>query len=331
VTDDTAPQLGQYDVDPVALAEDGVRLDALLEALGAGGVTVPVDAPQTDWRVLSDIGDGRTILIGSPAPSDGSGWRVAHLNRNIDGSARFSVYPDTLPLRRSVAERRAGLVLRWPAVTRDLLDLDALAVDFVNEGAGRWLPDGDALYAGAVLRPVGGEPQPFSFGFIGGTNPAAALDPGEYVRAIARIDSSAWRAATPGPYQVTAFAPMLRLSTTHPLRVELTAETIDAHRQPDPRVDAPRPRMLAADRLKHVRVMRAARDAFPELIAAIRDARDDAQALSRIQGILGCDHSEAQAAYNLQLRRARVGYQDILSIDIEELERQVAEEGNAGC
>jgi hypothetical protein len=331
MADDTAPQLGDYDVDSAALSGTGEQLEVLLEALGAGRIIGPNDHPQSGWRVLSSIGDGRTALIGAPASPDGSVWRVGHLYRDIDGPARFSLHPDTLPLRRSVAERRAGLVLRWPAVTRDILDFDALAVDFVNAGAERWLPDGDIFYAAAVLRPLGEDPQPFSFGFTSGTRHAAALDPGEYVRVVARIEPSAWSAATPGPHQVIAFAPMLRLTTSDPLLVDLTAEMIDAHRPPEPpAVDTPRQRMLAADRLKHVRVMRAARDAFPELIDAIRDARDDEQALSRIQDILDCDHSEAQAAYNLQLRRARIGYQDTLSMEIQELERQVAADGDAG-
>jgi hypothetical protein len=323
MTDDTSPQLGHYDVDRAALSGDGEPLDALLDALGARDVAVPPDAPEIGWRVLSRSGDERPILIGSPAHPDGSAWRVAQLYQDVDGPGRFSVHPETLSLRRSVAERRAGLVLRWPAVTRDLLDFDALAVDIVNEGAERWLPDGDDFYAVAVLRPVGDESHSIYFGFAGGANPAPALDPGEYVRVIARIDSSAWRMAEPGPHHLTAFAPMLRLTTAEPLLVELTTEVIDARRPPEPRVEPPHQRVLAADRLRHVRVMRAARDAFPELIEAIKDARDDAHALSRIQDILHCDDSEAQAAYNLQLRRARIGYQDVLAMEIEDLERQV--------
>jgi len=330
VRDDTAPQLGHNDIDRAALSERGTSLVSLLAELGLD-TAVPPDAPPDGWRVLAPgEPDGAPMLLGTPADDDGSAWRVAQPSRPTSGPAQLNLRPDILPLRPSVAERRAGLVLRWPTVTRDLLDVDALAVDIVNEGAERWMPSGDGLPVFAALVPVGSESAPYFFGFTVGSDIPAPLDPGEYLRTVARVDSSSWERLEPGPHRVRAFSPLLRLTAPETLTVELTAEIIAAHRRQAPRLapDAPRPHVLAEERLRHVRVMRAGRDAFPQLIDAIRDARDDELALSRIQDILDCAYDEAQAVYNLQLRRARVGYPDVLALEIEALEQELATPGD---
>lgn len=324
MSDDTSPQLGSYDVDRAALSAPGEPLDRLLASLGVTGSTPDADAPETGWRVLSPHVEGGPILVGAPARGDASTWHVGHVTVPDDEPARFAPYPDVLPVRPSVAERRAGLVLRWPQITRDLLDLDALAVDIVNDGSERWLPQGDAFFAVAALRPVGAAARSSFYAFVAGGSPAVALEPGEYARVVARIDPSAWRVLSPGPHELTAFVPTLRMTTPEPLLVDLGEEAITAHRpQPEPVIDADRQRVLAVDRLRHLRIVIKGRDAFPALIEAVRDARDDEQALARIRDLLDCGDPEAQAVYNMQLRRARIGYQDLLAVEVERLQREL--------
>lgn len=325
VRDDTAPQIGGYDVDRAALELHGEPLRAILARLGTAADVIPPGTPPDGWRLLADgpAGEG-SLLLGSPVDAERRLWHVAQVGGSAP--ARVSVHPHSQPLRRSVAERRGGLAIRWPAITRDVLDLDALAVDIVNEGDERWLPDGEAFHAFASLVPAeGGGAGSFYFGWAGSQDRPFPLDPGEYARVPARIDSSQWREAQPGPYVVHAFEPSLRLTTEEPLHVELTAELIAAHRpsaQPVP-PPAESERRAAEDRLRILHAYRAARDRFPELIAAIRDASDDRTALARIAALLEITDDAAQAVYNLQLRRLRIGPRDLLTIETEELEQHL--------
>lgn len=323
MTDDTAPQIGPYDVDRAALTLDGEPLRALVARIGAPTDTVSPGTPEDGWRVLADAPSGEgSLLLGRPADASRSLWRIAQVNGGEP--ARVSVQPDPQPLRRSVAERRAGLAIRWPAITRELLDVDALAVDIVNDGVERWFPDGDTFYATASLVPTDGSAGTFFFAWASGQDRPFPLDPGEYVRLHARIDSSQWRDARPGPYLIHAFTPALRLRTAEPLHIELTPELIDAHRPPpQPPRHAGDERRAAEDRLRILRAYRAARDRFPELVAAIRDAPDDQVALARIADLLGIADDAAQAVYNLQLRRLRIGPDDLLAIETEELEQHL--------
>ncbi|MEN0084984.1 MAG: hypothetical protein AAGC66_09470 [Leifsonia sp.] len=326
MTDDTAPQIGPYDVDRSALALDGEPLPALLTRIGAPTETVPPATPDDGWRVLAEAPTGEgSLLLGRPADPARSLWHLAQVSGTEP--ARVTVQPDPQPLRRSVAERRAGLAIRWPAITRELLDVDALAVDIVNEGAERWFPDGDIFYAVASLVPAGGSSGGgFSFAWASGQDRPFPLDPGEYLRVHARIDSSQWRDAQPGPYLIHAFTPTLRLTTAEPLRIELTPELIAAHRPSAHRAPPPSPareRDATEQRLRVLRAYRTARDRLPELVAAIRDARDDQTASARIAELLHITDDAAQAVYNLQLRRLRVGQRDLLETEIEELEQHL--------
>lgn len=329
--DDTAPQIGSYDVDRDALTGEGEPLGGLLAALGLPADTLPADTPEAGWRVLAEArSDVGSVLLGSPADPDRRSWHVAQVSTGHSGRPpRVAVHPDVQPLRRSVAERRAGLVLRWPPITRDLLDVDALAVDIVNEGADRWLPEGGPFHAVASLVPADGPAGSFYFGWASGRERPLPLDPGEYVRVPAPIDSSQWRDARPGPYRIHAFEPSLRMTTVEPLVLELTPELIAAHRPEPlpPAAAADRDRRATEDRLRHVRAYLAARERFPELAAAIRDARDDDDALGRIGRLLGIGDEEAGAVYSMQLRRLRAGDHDVLAGEIESLERRLRELG----
>ncbi|MDN4598603.1 hypothetical protein [Leifsonia virtsii] len=323
--DDTAPQIGPYDVERSALALDGERLQALLTRIGAPTETLPPATPDDGWRVLAEAPTGEgSLLLGHPADPARSLWHLAHVSGTEP--ARVTVQPDPQPLRRSVAERRAGLAIRWPAITRELLDVDALAVDIVNEGAERWFPDDDSFYATASLVPAGGSSGGgFFFAWASGQDRPLPLDPGDYLRVHARIDSSQWRDAQPGPYLIHAFTPTLRLTTAEPLRIELTPELIAAHRPSPHRAPPPagHERQATEDRLRILHAYRAARDRFPELVDAIRDARDDQAALARIAELLHITDDAAQAVYNLQLRRLRIGPQDLLAIETEALEQRL--------
>ncbi|SDH22005.1 hypothetical protein SAMN04515691_2701 [Leifsonia sp. 98AMF] len=325
--DDTSPQIGSYDVDAAALTGDGEPLVDVLARLGVsefeGGDVVP-----NGWRVLGPPPAARVpLLIGAPVSSDHRSWSVGQVYGARDGApARVSFYPHALPVRPSVAERRGGLVLRWPAVTRELADVDRLSIDIVNEGSTRWLPTGDTFNTFASIVPVVGGASDLYFGWTGdgGTVP---LDPGDYARVTARIESGRWRDLKPGPHDIVAYTPDLRL-TSEPLRVDLTAEVIEAHRPrlPNPPPAPHDPRHAATDCLRVLHAMQAGRDAIDEVVAAITDAPDDATALSRISALLECDTDAAQAVYAMQLRRLRVGKPDVLSGEIEALERPLSEE-----
>lgn len=144
---------------------------------------------------------------------------------------------------------------------------------------------------------------------------------------IAHVDSQQWRDLSPGPHDIVAYTPGLRL-TSDRLRVDLTSEVIEAHRPPLPH-PPPAPhdlRHAAADRLRVLHALRAGRAAIGEVIAAIADAPDDATALSRIATLLECDIDAAGAVYAMQLRRLRVGKTDVLAGEIEALERTLSEE-----
>ncbi|MET3566528.1 hypothetical protein ABIC47_002013 [Leifsonia sp. 563] len=324
--DDTSPQIGSYDVDAAALAGDGEPLVDVLARLGVseseGGNVVP-----NGWRVLGPPPAARVpLLIGAPVSSDHRSWSVGQVYGARDGApARVSFYPHALPVRPSVAERRGGLVLRWPAVTRELADVDRLSIDIVNEGSTRWLPTGDTFNTFASIVPAVGGVSDLYFGWTGdgGTVP---LDPGDYARVTARIESGRWRDLKPGPHDIVAYTPDLRL-TSEPLRADLTAEVIEAHRpQTNAHGAPPIPRTSTAERVRMLRAMRRAREAITEVAAAVADAPDDATALSRISALLECDTDAAQAVYAMQLRRLRVGKPDVLSGEIEALERALSEE-----
>lgn len=325
--DDTSPQIGSYDVDAEALTGEGEPLAEVLARLGVSDAA-PDDVVPHGWRVLGEPPAGHVpLLIGAPVSSDHRSWWVGQLQAARDGApVRVSFSPEALPVRPSVSERRGGLALRWPAITRDLADVDLLSIDIVNEGSRRWLPTGDAFHTVASILSADGGRADFFFTWSGdgGTVP---LDPGEFARVIAHVDSHQWRDLTPGPHDIVAYTPSLRL-TSDPLRVDLTADVIEAHRPP-PLTPPSAPHDLrhsAANRLRVLYAMRAGREAIAEVIAAIADAADDATALSRIAALLECDPDAAGAVYAMQLRRLRVGRADLLGLEIEGLERTLSEE-----
>ncbi|MDR6612557.1 hypothetical protein [Leifsonia sp. 1010] len=324
--DDTSPQIGSYDVDAGALVGEGEPLADMLARLGVG-TSEPGDVVPDGWRVLGPPPvEEAPLLIGAPVSGDHRSWSVGQVYAARDGApARVSFYPHALPVRPSVAERRGGLVLRWSAVTRELADVDRLSIDIVNEGSTRWLPTGDTFNTFASIVPVGGGLRDLYFGWTGdgGTVP---LDPGDYARVTARIESGRWRDLKPGLHDIVAHTADLRL-TSEPLRVDLTSGVIAAHRpRTHPLGAPPRPGMTAAEHLRMLRTLRSAREAIAEVVDAVADAPDDRAAVSRIAALLDCDTDSARAVYSAQLRRFRSGGANGLDSEIEDLERTLSEE-----
>lgn len=162
--DDTSPQIGSYDVDAGALVGEGEPLADVLARLGVG-TSEPGDVVPDGWRVLGPPPvEEAPLLIGAPVSGDHRSWSVGQVYAARDGApARVSFYPHALPVRPSVAERRGGLVLRWPAVTRELRDIDLLSIDIVNEDSRRWLPTGDAFHTVASIITADGGRTDFFF------------------------------------------------------------------------------------------------------------------------------------------------------------------------
>jgi hypothetical protein len=234
------------------------------------------------------------------------------------------VHPDTFPLRPSRAQRSRGLALRWPEVTHSEPDVDRLAVDIVNTGDGRWRPNGDSFHVVGMLQRSGGGEGASYFGFVGGTDPAWPLDPGEYARVRVTIDANQWRDIEPGPYQVHAVLAELGVRAETPLELELTEELIERH---GPRPSRTRPlsdqRAAMTEHLEMIRGLLAARERMGELMELIATASSDDDARQRIQELLDCPPSAADAVYSASLRRFRPGQVDLLLREADELERAI--------
>lgn len=226
------PQIGSLDVDSVALLGTGESLVSLLEQLGvefADGSRD--DVPADGWRVLRRQDSGG-VVIGAPEGASAATWRVAQIGVDQFGAPAppVSVYPESLPVRRSRVERARGLVLRWAPLSQDEAANGVFVIDIVNTGEARWRPDGDPFLVIGDVRAPGTEDTVTSFGFFGGQNPAVPLDPGEYARVHVSINESQWRPLQPGRYELHAMLAMLPVATTTPLPLELTQEQIDQHR-----------------------------------------------------------------------------------------------------
>ena len=227
------PQIGRITVDRSALSEPGAGLADALGALEFAVSTegVPTDAPASGWRVIART--EYSVVLGAPVDDRSRWWRIAQVAVPRDGSraADVHVHPDPQPLRSSRAERRRGLVLRWPETTRSEPDFDRLALDVVNAGEHRWRPDGDSFIAiGFIARP-NGEPGPGSFALVGGGSPSFALDPGEYARVAVSLGANQWEGLEPGRHEISATLMDLDVRTEPALDVQLTAELIERHRE----------------------------------------------------------------------------------------------------
>ena len=229
---DDRPQIGYVEVDPDALTLPGASFDAVIAPFATAQPegSMLAGLPTEGWRVLDRPERGGAI-IGVPADDSGGRWWIGQISPGRDGvPARLGMQRDAQPLRRSKAERRAGLALRWPATTREEPDLRLLAVDIVNLGTERWRPDGDSFHVVGSLQRPDEAGTVFYYAYVGGTDPALPLDPGEYVRTRVSLENTtSWDDLEPGRYEVRAALLDLGLRPD-PLPIDVTEEMAQARR-----------------------------------------------------------------------------------------------------
>lgn len=320
---DDAPRIGDLEVDGDALTGDGTTLSALADELACGvDETTTAEAPSDGWRVLRRLESG-AVYLGSPVDADHRIWHLAQLHPGEQPPV-VRVHPDTLVVRPSRAERRQGLVLRWPPFVEEIADPMQLVIDVVNLGHSRWSPEGDSFHAIGALT----EPGEVTFGFAwmsSAQQRAVPLEPGEY----ARIPVHVQERATPtelrqGPCDLHVVVVELGLRLAEPLRVELTAEMIARQfaKQNRHRAD-PASERRAFDRQIEAEQLRAGtRQSWPEIAEVIGSAVSDDEALERIAAVLGTTTEQAASVYDASLRAMVRADADRRDEQLQELIRQ---------
>ena len=306
VSDDD-PQLGPADVDRAALQQPGVVLHALATEIGAlVDEASAAGAPSDGWRVLKRHQSGQ-ILIGAPVDAEATVWRVAHV-QPTSSDVTVRVHPETMALRPSRAQRRQGLVLRWPTLMQGASGTDGFVVDVVNTGAHRWIPNGDGFHVVGVFT----EPSVTAF-YVGWADSAqrraVPLEPGEYARVSVEIMPNAWERLEPGPHDLHAVLVSLGVRTEAALSVNLSQETIRSH-QRQGRRSQPTPddrRRVIDDEMARTRSLLAAGAAIDHVTAAITAANSDQDAIARLGELLNLDQAAAEIIYNSTLHQLRPG------------------------
>jgi len=299
---DDAPRIGDLEVDGDALTGDGTTLSELADELACGVDETTAGSPSAGWRVLRRLESG-AVYLGSPVDADHRTWRLAQLHPGEQPPV-VRVHPDTLVVRPSRAERRQGLVLRWPPLVEEQQDPSELAIDIVNAGATRWTPENEGFRAvGALTAPGGTE---FSFGWVSSAaDRAVPLDPGEYARVPVQLQlQSDPTSLEPGPFDLHVVVVELGLRLAEPLRVELTAELVarQVAKQNRHRAD-PASERRAFDRQIEAEQLRVgARQSWPEIAEVVGSAVSDDEALERIAAVLGTTTEQAASVYDASLR-----------------------------
>ena len=321
------PQIGRLDVDPQALREPGAELGVVLATLGLDAAAAPpAETLMQGWRVLRDD-PANGLVLGAPLDARARFWRIAQVSPERDGTSRrrVSIHPDTLPLRPSRAERSRGLELRWPDVTRSEPDIDGLAIDVVNTGEGRWKPNGDSFHVVGLIQRSGAADEGAFFAFVGGSDPAFALDPGEYARVRVTINANQWRDIEPGRYQLHAVMAELAVRAETPLELELTEAVIERHRPRNSPPSAPSsdPRPALQERLAMTRGLLDASERLGALVEIIAGAHSHDEARRGIQELLACSPSVADGVYFTQVRQFQADHLERLVVEADELEREM--------
>lgn len=320
---DDAPRIGDLEVDGDALTGDGKTLSELADELACGvDDATTAEAPSDGWRVLRRLESG-AVYLGSPVDADHRTWRLAQVHPGEQPPV-VRVHPDTLVVRPSRAERRQGLVLRWPPFVEEQHDPNELVIDIVNAGTTRWTPENEGFRAvGALTAPGGTE---FSFGWVSSAaDRAVPLDPGEYARVPVQLQlQSDPTSLEPGPFDLHVVAVELGLRLAEPLRVQLTAELVarQVAKQNRHRAD-PASERRAFDRQIQAEQLRVgARRSWPEIAKVVGSAVSDDEALERIAAVLDCEPEQATSVYDSPLRAMVRADADRRDEQLQELIRQ---------
>ncbi|MFK4805382.1 hypothetical protein ACI3KX_05920 [Microbacterium sp. ZW CA_36] len=303
---DDHPQLGHADVDRAAIQQPGVVLHALAAEIGARVDEASAEgAPPDGWRVLKRHQSGQ-VLIGAPVDAEATVWRVAHV-QPVSSDATVRVHPETMTLRPSRAQRRQGLALRWPTLMQGASGNDGFAVDIVNTGSHRWIPNGDGFHVVGVFAEPG--ETAFHFGWADSAQRTAVpLDPGEYARVSVAIMPNAWERLEPGAHDLHAVLVSLGVRTETALNVHVSREVLGSHRQQRRSQPTPDDRRRAVDEeVARVRGVLAAAGAFAEVTAAIAASNTDEDAVARLGELLNLGEAAAEVIYNSTLRQLRPG------------------------
>jgi hypothetical protein len=300
---DTAPRIGDLEVESDALTGGGTTLSKLAEELACGiDETTTAEAPSTGWRVLRRL-EGGAVYLGSPVDADHRSWRVAQVHPG-EHPPMVRVQPDTLDVRPSRVERRQGLVLRWPPFIAELADPSKLVIDIVNGGTTRWTPADEGFVAvGALTAP--GETG-FSFGWMGSAaGRAVPLDPGEYARVPVQLQlQSSPSSLRPGLYDLHVVVVELGLRLAEPLRVEVTAELVarQVAKWNRHRPDAATERRALDRQIGDERVRVDARRSWAAIAGVVASTMSENESLARIAAVLDCTTEQAASVYDSSLR-----------------------------
>ena len=284
--DDEFPRLHGQAIDPAALAEEGEPFADLVARHGGEPFSVP---QPNGWRVLRER--GHAVEIGAPIDVERRLWQVASVGPGEE--VWFLDKPERL--RASLAERRRGLTLRWPAVVRPDSAPDAFAIDIVNTGDVRWEPDGDSFTVVGTVAPEGEESVYIGWATMGGPR-AVPLDPGEYARVPVQIAESAWAALTPGEYVVHALLVPLMVRS-EPLRIEVSAQTIELAQRAGRSRDSGRHRRAREEDLRRQRVLLDATSRLADIGAAIDGTATEEEAIGAIEALLGVGTAAAREVF----------------------------------
>jgi hypothetical protein len=318
-------QIGSVDVDVEAVEAAGRPLAELAREFGAElDPLTSASAPRDGWRVLAGSGT-ENVLLGARA-EDGLLWHLAAIHRGAtQGPTTVYIHPGTERLRRGRVERARGLELRWPGSMPLGDGSEVYAIDVVNTGDTRWLPDGDSFQVVGTFVGVGVTEHSFGWAHVH-QDTAVPLDPGEYARVRVGIDSNPWNRLEPGEYDLHAHLVDLNLASPM-LRVTLAAETIERRRAPvHHRELTPEQRRRHLERdIERMHVQLAAGESLPALAEALSGVDSRGDAMATIAAALGTDPSMSEIVLMSSLREMLPATAEQTRMQLRDAERRLAE------
>ncbi|THE06094.1 hypothetical protein E1I21_13765 [Microbacterium oleivorans] len=290
MNEDEFPRLHHDAVDPAALSGEGEPFADLARRHGAEPTEVPVSS---GWRVLKTRGD--EAVVGAPLDVERTTWWVAYVRPGEE----VWVHDTPARLRASYAERRRGLVLRWPAVVGVDAGPDGFAIDIVNTGEERWEPDGDLFQVVGSVTGAHESRVIMSWSASDGMS-AVPLDPGEYARVPVQISDDMWAGLIPGENTLHAWLVPLRV-TAEPLQIEVSAESVERARVNERWESSGQHRRAMEDELRRQRAIQDAAPRLADIVAAIDATQTEEDAVAAIANVLGVDSVAAEAVFEASL------------------------------